>query len=283
MAWTTEGAFDIFHTLINLPGDHRDAANARRDWVIQRLRGGGMNVLDAITMGSIPRLTALEGHADVDVMAVLHYGQHISGHTPAQVLMATKTALGIGAGSIRRNGQAVTITFQSWPNVDVVPAARLGHEGRVTGFEIPDMNRGEWLPSNPPQHGRDMAAAASVRGPNFRQVIKMLKDWNRRQTVRLQSYHIEVIALQLDVDWSDHSWPIYQWFEAAQPAIGWLWHADADVSAYLSYDQANKARAQLLAAHGIALQGWHNSYNGKDREAIIAFRSIFGLRFPNYG
>jgi hypothetical protein len=103
-------------------------------------------------MGSIPRFTALKAHADVDVMAVLHFGKHIKDRNPSEVLLNVKNALGTGqAGRGRRNGQAVTVTFQSWPNVDVVPASRLtNNDGVVTGYEIPDMNREVWLPTNPP-------------------------------------------------------------------------------------------------------------------------------------
>ena len=93
MVWTTEDAFGVFYNVINLPGDHRVTANARRDWVLQRLRSNGINVLDTVTMGSIPRFTALKDHADVDVLAVLHFDQHIRGRKPSQVLMTVKTAL----------------------------------------------------------------------------------------------------------------------------------------------------------------------------------------------
>lgn len=48
MAWTTEAAFGAFYDEINLPGDHRGTANARRDWVLQRLGNSGIHVLEAI-------------------------------------------------------------------------------------------------------------------------------------------------------------------------------------------------------------------------------------------
>jgi len=60
MVWTTEGAFDVFYEEINLPGDHHTAANARRDWVVQRLRNNGIDVLEAVAFGSTPRFTALK-------------------------------------------------------------------------------------------------------------------------------------------------------------------------------------------------------------------------------
>lgn len=285
MAWTTQGAFDLFYAEINLPGDHHGIANTRRDWVLQRLRSNGLNVLEAVTFGSIPRYTALKEHADVDVLAVLHYGQHIKDRKPSQVLMATKTALGVGqAGTGRRNGQAVTVTFDSWPNIDVVPASRLvDSNGVVTGYEIPDMNREIWLPTNPPQHSRDMSSAASTRAENFRRAIKMIKHWNRRQAVKLQSYHIEVIALDMTSSWDEYSWPIYKWFEAAQSAVHFCWHAGQDVADYLSWERAELVKTQLKAAEAHAQSGWYHNYRGNDREAITAWKALFGQSFPSYG
>lgn len=284
MAWTTEDAFSRFYDAINLSGDFRDIANRRRDWVLQRLQSNGLNVLEAIPIGSIPRFTALKEHADVDVMAVLHFGQHIENRRPSQVLQTVRDALRSGAaGSLRRDGQAVTVSFTSWPNIDVVPTARVTDAGQITGYEIPDMHREEWIPTNPPEHGRDIAAASTSRGPNFRQVIKMLKHWNRRQPARLQSYHIEVIALQLDTDWSDHSWPLLKWFEAAGPACDWLWHAGSDVSSYLSYERAYQAKQQLARAASLASEGWYGAIRNEHRSGIGAFKSIFGQSFPAYG
>lgn len=285
MAWTTEAAFGSFYEEINLPGDHRASANARRDWVINRLRNNGIDVLEAIAFGSIPRYTALEGHADVDVMTVLHYGKHIEDRRPSQVLQAVKDALGSGqAGSGRRNGQAVTVSFQSWPNLDVVPASRvIDAKGNVTGYNIPDMTREVWLPTNPPQHAADIAAAVVARGFRFRRVITMLKHWNRRQTVKLQSYHLEVIALNLTATWDDYSWPIYRWFDFAQSQIHWCWNAGQDVSGYLNTTQRLAIVNQLQVAAGNAISAWSKASDGNHSEAIPLWRGVFGATFPTYG
>lgn len=284
MAWTTEVAFDDFYNEINLPGDHHGLANARRDWVLQRLRNNGIDVLEAIAFGSIPRFTALKEHADVDVLAVLHFTKHIKDRQPSEVLLNVKSALGTGqAGRGRRNGQAVTVTFQSWPNIDVVPASRIAKDGVVTGYEIPDMNREVWLPTNPPEHSRAILAAVNQRGYRFRRVITMLKHWNRRQPVKLQSYHLEVIALKLATSWTDHSWPLYQWFQSAQSQTHYCWHAGQDITEYLTWEQAESINAQLKAAETAANTAWYKSYTDDHAAAIAAWKSIFGQKFPAYG
>lgn len=284
MVWTTESAFERFYEEINLPGDHRALAKARRDWVLGRLSNNGIDVLDAIAFGSIPRYTALKEHADVDVMAVLHYGKHIKDRRPSQVLLAVKDALGTGqAGAGRRNGQAVTVKFDSWPHVDVVPASRVEVDGEVAGYKIPDMTREIWLPTNPPKHAAEISAASSSRGSRFRRVITMLKHWNRRQPVKLQSYHLEVVALKHSTTWNEYSWPIFQWFEFAQSEVDFCWHAGQDISDYLNYSQQQSIKKQLAGSADAARSAWFEARGGNHRDAIPLWRNIFGLKFPNYG
>jgi hypothetical protein len=287
VAWLVDDAFEEFHTRINLPGNHRMTATNRKDWIVRRLNPC-FNILDAFAMGSIPKYTALEGHADLDVMVVLHFGEHIKAKTPAQVLNDVRTMLGTGAGSVRRNGQAVTMRFESWPNVDVVPASVTYADElkkTVDHYNIPDMHRGVWLPTRPRKHAKAIEAAASFNGPQFRQVIKMIKDWNRRQPVRLQSYHIEVIALKMLGGFDDYAWDVYQWFETAQEHIWSCVYEGEDITDYLAVGERAVVLDQLKRAEKLAGDAWHFTYNGRGRhkEAIACLRQLFGQRFPTYG
>jgi hypothetical protein len=278
-----EDAFEQFHREINLPGNHRATANRRAEWIVGRLRPH-FTVIDAFPIGSIPKYTALQDHADLDVLVVLHHSKHIKNRLPSTVLANVRKALGPGVGRVRRNGQAVTMTFTSWPNVDVVPASRtMTSDGtKVSRYKIPDMNRELWLPTRPRRHSSKINAAASVRGPLFRQIIKMVKDWSRRQPVKLQSYHIEVIALKTSSTWDEYTWPIFQWFDAAIEAVDWCWHDGQDISGYLSPADADKAKAQLQQAKDAARWAWWLTYGDRaaHREAIGIWKQIFGRRFP---
>ncbi|WP_406355394.1 SMODS domain-containing nucleotidyltransferase [Streptomyces sp. NBC_00658] len=286
MVWTVPYAFNQFYADINLPGDHRALANTRKDWILRRI-GTSLNILNSFPMGSIPRFTALKNHADLDVILVLHFGQHVKDKKPSVVLSDVKSALGSGAGSVRRNGQAVTMKFASWPDVDVVPASRVTNDdGTISHYNIPDMNREEWIKTKPNLHSRQMIDAASERGANFRRVVKMMKEWNRRQAVTIQSYHLEVIALQMNViDWDDTGWVVYQWFVKAETSLQWLWHESKDVAEYLSFERALRAKSQITDAKNEAFMAWYKTSSGKDdhREAIRIWRSIFGNKFPTYG
>lgn len=286
MVWTVPYAFNQFYDDINLPGDHRTLANARKDWILRRI-GTSLNILNSFPMGSIPRFTALKNHADLDIILVLHFSKHIKDKKPSVVLSDVKSALGSGAGSVRRNGQAVTMKFVSWPDVDVVPASRVTNDdGTISHYNIPDMNREEWIKTKPNLHSRQMIDAASDRGANFRRVVKMMKDWNRRQAVSIQSYHLEVISLQMNViDWDDTGWAVYQWFVKAETSLQWLWHEGKDVAEYLSFDRALRAKSQITDAKNDAFTAWYKTSSGIDdhHEAIKIWRSIFGNKFPTYG
>lgn len=280
-------AFEEFHAAIALSGDHHALANSRAEWIVRQLRGS-FEVLDHFTMGSIPKYTALSGHADLDVLVVLHFGKHIKGKCPGRVLIDVRKALGPRAGSPRRNGQAVTVTFDSWPNVDVVPASRTMADkatGKVKHYRIPDMHRGEWLVTKPRRHTRNIKARASLEGPEFRRVVRMVKDWNRRQAVRLQSYHVEVIALQVLDSYDDYSWAVYRWFEVAQDHLDICIYEGHDVAAYLTDDQRNAIDDQLRGAGKTASDAWYATCDTNDDHelAIKLWKSIFGQRFPDCG
>ncbi len=62
MPYTVPVSFDRFVENISLTGDHKKAANARKDRVVSLL-GNTFTILDGFPTGSIPRGTALKGSA----------------------------------------------------------------------------------------------------------------------------------------------------------------------------------------------------------------------------
>lgn len=93
MPYTVAVSFDTFYQNINLSGDHRDTANRRRDGIVSMLKKN-MTVIESFSSGSIPRYTALKGHADLDVMVALHYSKHIKDKKPSEVTSRSKGCTG---------------------------------------------------------------------------------------------------------------------------------------------------------------------------------------------
>jgi hypothetical protein len=286
LAYTVEGAFTAFYEAINLDGDHRQTANARRDALVALLKEK-FDVLEAFATGSIPRFTALNRSADLDVIVALHYGKHIQGKSPSAVLQQVRDALSFKT-LVRKNGQAVTLYYQTWPNVDIVPVARVQDSaGNITHYQVPNANTESWIDARPARHSANVDAKASECGANFRRVIKMLKWWNETHGDYLQSYHIEVMALEIFYGNSDNTpLEVFRFFSKARPLLASpLFHDLGPVDGYLSYSD----RAEILKRWDWAVtkagNAWLKAYgsNNDQKGAIELWREIFGEKFPSYG
>lgn len=288
MPHTISASFDKFYTEINLPGDHRKDANLRRHWLERNLKAK-FDILETLSFGSIPRFTALQDHADLDILVVLNYQKHILNNKPSKVLKSVRNSLSTYATSVRRNGQAVTLKFKSWPNVDIVPAAKVIDEysGAFLHYKIPDMNREVWIPTNPQKHKLRLYTKASQCGSNFRKVITMMKHWNRvKNSSRIQSFHIEAIASEtFNSFMTDIPWECCQFFQAAIDKMNFHYFDSSDISAYMDYSTALQVSNILKEAQSIAIEAWIAGLNDQvsDRYAIQLWRKVFGLKFPLYG
>jgi hypothetical protein len=288
MAYTVSMSFTEFVSGISLSSDHHETANARRERIVSLL-SNDFKILDSFATGSIPRLTALKSRADLDVMVVLHFGKHIQGKNPSQVLQAVRESLAEYRTGVRRNGQAVTLYYDSWPNVDIVPVSKTTNdEGGILHYNVPDMNTETWIESRPRRHSNNIAAKAKACGPTFRHIVRMIKHWNSIHSDLFQSYHIEAVALSAfsDAQLDDYDWEVFQFFDKAVGLVGSaMWYEGAYADAYLDSDTRRDLVKRLATARDDARQAWSLAYgqNSDDKSAITLWRKIFGDKFPLYG
>ncbi len=287
MAYTVTASFDAFYENINLSGDHRQSANARRDNVVNTL-SNKFEIIESFATGSIPKFTALKGQADLDVMVALHYGKHIKDKTPTRVLQDVRDALAEWRTGARKNGQAVTLYYTTWPNVDIVPVSRVvNDDGTVAHYNVPDSNTDTWIPSRPKLHASNIESKASDCGFNFRRIIKMIKHWNKVHSDYLQSYHIEVLAQKVfDTNLDDTPWHVFQFFEKARPLLTTnLWHELGYADNYLSWSDRQEVLKRFDTAINRSRDAWHKTYRDAQdhKSAIEIWRQIFGDKFPAYG
>jgi hypothetical protein len=287
MPYTVEVSFDKFYENINLDGDRRETANARRDDVVKTLEKT-FEIVEAFSTGSIPRFTALKSHADVDVMVALHFSKHIKGKTPTQVLQSVRDALSEWRTGARKNGQAVTLHYKTWPNVDIVPVSRsVNSDGAITHYNVPNSNNDTWIESRPKTHTNTVEAKASECGSNFRRIIKMMKHWNRIHSDYLQSYHIEVLALKVFSGNLDSTpWNVHKFFDDARKLLqGSLWYDLGYVDSYLSSSDREEVLKRFDTAISKSQAAWYKTYGTNDdhKGAIELWRQIFGSEFPSYG
>lgn len=287
MAYTVAVSFDKFYDNINLSGDHRSTANGRKADIVKQLETK-FTIVEAFSSGSIPRFTALKGHADLDVIVALHYGKHTKNKAPTQVLASVREAVSEWRTGARKNGQAVTLYYKTWPNVDIVPVSRsVNDDGAVTHYNVPNSNDDSWIKSRPKTHSRSIESRASDCGQSFRRIIKMIKHWNHIHSDYLQSYHIEVLALKtLNGTLSDMSWDIFSFFNNARPLLeGSLWHDVGYADNYLTFSDRVEVLKRFDTAISKSRDAWYKTSGTNDdhRGAIEIWRQIFGSEFPSYG
>jgi hypothetical protein len=286
MAYTVDAAFDEFYTKINLDGDKREIANKRRDSVVSLLENH-FEIMEAFASGSIPKFTALKG-ADVDVIVALHWSKHVKDKTPKQVLQAVRDALGQYRPGARKNGQAVTLRYETWPNVDIVPVSRVvDNANNITHYQVPNENTGTWIKSNPKKHAAEIETRSSTCGANFRRIIKMVKAWNAAHSDYLQSYHIEILALNVfNSSLDDTSWQVYRFFDDARAYLkSPLWHDLGYVDDYLTANDRAEVLKRFDTAKETSVSAWHATYgsNNDHKTAIAKWKQVFGDQFPAYG
>lgn len=287
MAFTVEAAFDQFRSNIELSGTHREIASKRKDRLVEML-SKDFTIMEAFPSGSVPRYTAIKGYADLDIIVALHFGKHIKGNLPSKVLLDVRKSLSAYRTDLRRNGQAVTLHYNSWPSVDIVPVYRyVNDDGTVNHYGVPNMHNEDWIKSRPHTHSNDMRDRNLLVGERFKRIVKMIKWWNRRHGSYLQSYHIEVMALKiLTSNITDYSWSVYQYFDGATTLLAQpLWHEFSYVDNYLSTTDRAEILKRLNTAKSYASSAWFATYgaNNDHAEAIRRWRIIFGDEFPEYG
>lgn len=287
MAYTVESSFNQFFDAINLSGDHRDTANSRRDNIVSML-GKHFSIIESFASGSIPKFTALKDHADLDVIVALHYSKHIADKTPTEILQSVRDALSAYRTNVRKNGQAVTLYYKTWPNVDIVPVSRSAdNNGNTIHYNVPDTNTGLWLKSRPKSHAQAIEGKSSECGSNFRRIVKMIKWWNICHSNYLRSYHIEVLALKVfNGNLNDTPWNVFQFFEKSRALLQTsLWHDLGWVDEYLSYTDRNEVLKRFDIAIAKSRSAWCYTWdkNNDHKSAIEIWRQMFGERFPAYG
>jgi len=282
MPYLLSTAFDVFLRNITVGGDLRSTAVARRDKIAELLEGK-MDTLDIFPTGSLVRGTGLKGSSDVDVIVLLHYGKHIKGKTPTQVLKSVRDALSdYNARIVKKNGQAVTLYFKTWPNVDIVPAKRVdlangGHE-----IHIADSNTETWILTNPSAHDAKIKKIPLRR----RQLIRMAKCWNAAHSSYMESFHIELAALNAAYAtdgerWAEDDWTysLVELFNAAEELTsptGQLWFE-------YTTDDWLELRDRLSRAKKLADDAWASARDRDYATGMQKLRVLFGDRFPAYG
>ena len=239
-------------------------------------------------VGSWGKGTAIRPPRDVDVyfllpVAVYHRFQAYAWARQSALLQEVKARLAItySTTDMRGDGQVVVVNFGSY-SVEVVPAFALTTHGR---YWICDThNGGSYKETAPWDEVNQIEAADSATARNLRPLIRMLKTWQAWCSVRIKSFHLELVATEF---MAQSHWRLNDWFY-----FDWI---TRDFFVYL-YNRANGFvcvpgtfevialgdawQSRALSAYERAVKACALEYNNHVAAAGDEWQKIFGSDIP---
>jgi len=254
-----------------------------------------LTVLDSFLTGSYARDTMIAPlkEADIDIFIVLdnrYYYNYNNGQNGGQaglldLVKRTLRKTYTQTPDISRNGQAVTIRFDDFV-VDVVP----GFNRQGGGFLIPNSVTQTWLETDPKKHVEIMSAANKAHNGDLVPLAKMIKAWNKNIGSYFNSFHLEVLALQIlnEVTISNFPSGVRYFFDKGKDLINKKNLDPAgyggDVGSYLNtQEKIQEAVAKFQLAYERAIKAESFAIQYHIPSAVETWIKIFGDYFPAYG
>lgn len=293
MATTITGAFGELKSNLEITEPQSATVSSRQASVREAVEKG-LSVKDSFLTGSYKRHTMIAplSEADIDIFMILDnsYFQHYNRQNGGQAglldfLKRTLLKTYTKTPDIGRNGQAVTIHFTDFV-VDVVPA--FNRQGG--GYLIPNSIKQEWISTNPTKHVELISASNQAHDNKLVPLIKMIKAWNKNSGNFFNSFHLEVLALEIlnQVEISDYPSGVRYYFDKGRSLVtknnpdpaGY----GGDIGSYIdNQEKVNTAVAKFEMAYNRAIKAEDYAQRGFVGNAIEQWKLIFGNYFPSYG
>ncbi len=296
---TVDEAFRKFKSRLELNDREQKNATARHTEVRDYVRTKFKIEKDFLT-GSYKRHTKTKPLKDMDIFFVLKDSERAAyrDKVPSVVINDFYDALveKYGASAVRKQGRSVNVDFGIVADaedntdyrvlsVDVVPAFTCGAD-----YEIADTDKGDWIKTNPEIHASKAVTAHQAYSNEWKGLVRMAKYWNNNprhgEKPVKPSFLIEVMALQcLYGGWQGRfDYEFQSFFQTLADRITDEWPDPAGLGPPISdgMDAARKQRAKTLlqAASRDASLAINLSRQGKNGEALKAWRALFGPKFP---
>jgi len=296
---STEDAFAKFRSRLELNGkEQEDTSRRQRD--LRELMDEDFDVDHDFLTGSYARHTKTKPLKDVDIFCVLGEDErHYREKAPSELLGAVESTLArqYGQTSVKRNRRSVTVDFGVKADAedktdyrvmsfDVVPAFAVEDD-----YEIPDTGTngggGGWTKTNPRVHADKAVEAQEAYGGEWKGLVRMMKYWNNHHDKPIRpSFLVEVVALEVlhPPYGGDRAREMQFFFAALGGRIHEIWEDPAGLGPPVSdaMDAAKQAAAEraLRAAEREAALAIALTRQGRQGEALKAWRALFGPRFP---
>lgn len=295
---TLDEAFRKFRSRLELNENEKKNAIARHTEVREHINSKFKVERDFLT-GSYARYTKTKPLKDVDIFFELADSERgYRAKTPSEVIDAFYRALveKYGEKKVSKQARSLNVDFgvdvdaddntnYRILSVDVIPAFRAGDD-----YEIPDTSSGKWIKTNPEKHAEKATAANKAYSGEWKGIVRMLKYWNNNpkhgEKPVKPSFLLEVMALDcLHGGWGGRfDYEFQGLFATLANRIHDTWPDPAGLGPPVSnsMDAARKARAKSLldAAAREATLAINLARQGKNGEALDAWRALFGPKFP---
>lgn len=296
---TLDQAFSKFKSRLELNDREQKNASGRQTEVRDYLDTKFAIECSFLT-GSYARHTKTKPLKDIDIFIVLKDSErHYRNKVPSVVIEDFYKALvdKYGKGAVRKQSRSVNVDFgvvidaedntdYRVVSVDVVPAFAAGAD-----YEIPDTDTGKWIKTNPKIHAEKAVAAHQAYSSEWKGLVRMVKYWNNNKRHGADkpvkpSFLIEVMALQcLYGGWQGRfDYEIQAFFATLADRIFDTWPDPAGLGPPISdgMDKARRLRARdfLLTASRDASSAINLARQGRNGDALKAWRELFGPKFP---
>jgi hypothetical protein len=276
---TVGQAFELFKSALEITQSEQDAAKSSQATLRARLEGR-LAILDDFLSGSYKRDTKIRPLTDIDLFVVLDPSYFICGPAGVLRLVASHLRASYPNSRLRVQNRSVNLAFFQF-GFDVVPA--FYRQGG--GFLIPSMKCNSWTSTDPKAHEKAMSDANFANGGKLKPLIKMVKCWNRSHGGRLQSFHLEVLALEvLRPPVQDYQTTAFQFFVQAADRIQYPCFDPAGlgppVDDYMTRSARLVASRHLMAAARFAERALEIERQGHNGAARGVWRQVFGSPFP---
>lgn len=226
--------------------------------------------------GSYERDTIIRPLDDIDIFAVLDDNEWKDEFgnlpNPQSVLSKIKNFLNKQndyAGKVKQDRPCVTVTLSN-KSFDVLPAFELGE----IGYQIPNYDLETWTLSYPKTLTESLDEAHRNYNYKLKDIIKVIKYWNRLNDKIVPSYHIEEVAIKIFYydSFFNLENSIRKWFDEAENYL--------DSNKFKSQNEYEKFINKLEKAKTRINEAKIYNDNKDELEAKKIWKEIFGKEFP---
>lgn len=156
------------------------------------------DLVKVVHSGSVAKRTALRGVSDLDIAIYVRAGStpmHDTEFLPKFIEQLKKVYPSMENEQINRYKRTVKVNFRRSPlSVDIVPVI---YEGNGDYGWLVNRTSGERMCTNIPLHREFINRRSRYYGPNYKQLIRIVKWWKQVNNLKFKSYMIELLWAHL--------------------------------------------------------------------------------------